>query len=397
MVEGRRDPDRVRYGCFLPDLTGLAKRPVRAVLPRGYMALRRALGKRNDRRSGSSWRAGGARGSLPAMRNGPPYRPRPAMAFEASRLDRRERVVLAAARKGPDAAARFLLFDAKGRVLVEARDPPAIVRLSRDEARARSAGPAVEVFLGRDATGADHWARRPLADEHGDAGGERASGDPGFPEGWTWRDARGLALAFWPVGATGAPDRESGDLAAALALTNWHLRHRFCAVCGRPSEVVGAGWMRRCPGCGAEHFPRTDPVVIMLPVREGRALLARQPHFPPGMHSALAGFVAPGESLEAAVAREISEETGLALAGRPRYVASQAWPFPTSLMVGFLAPVARGAVRLDGAELEAARWFSCAEAARALEGSARDVFAPPPMAIAHHLIRHWLAEEGWRA
>ncbi|RMF13111.1 MAG: NAD(+) diphosphatase [Alphaproteobacteria bacterium] len=320
-----------------------------------------------------------------------PYRDDPTMAFMASRLDRREQLLLVAAREGPGDTSRFLLLDAKGRVLTQEADGVVtIVRFSREEAHACLPGEAIEVFLGRDDKGRDHWARRAIDDvvkaRTGTANGRRI-----------WRDARAFALALWP-GSGGRPvDHDSGDLALALALTNWHLAHRFCARCAQPSTPARAGWIRRCRACGTEHFPRTDPVVIMLPIQDHRILLARQPHFPPGMFSALAGFVSPGETLEAAVAREIAEETGLVLAGRPRYVASQAWPFPSSLMIGFFAPVAAGPVRIDGAELEAARWFSCAEAARALEGGDKQAFAPPPMAIAHHLIRRWLVEEGRKA
>ena len=132
---------------------------------------------------------------------------------------------------------------------------------------------------------------------------------------------------------------DGGLIAYAAALLNWHRRHRFCSVCGKPSRIAEAGLLRRCPACGAEHHPRTDPVVIMLVIDEqrDRVLLGRQPSWPPGRYSALAGFVEPGESLEDAVAREVLEESGVEVAGA-RYDSSQPWPFPSSLMLGFRRP-----------------------------------------------------------
>jgi NAD+ diphosphatase len=182
---------------------------------------------------------------------------------------------------------------------------------------------------------------------------------------------------------------EGGLLAYAAALLNWHRRHGFCSVCGTASEVREAGLLRVCPACGAEHHPRTDPVVIMLVVDGDRVLLGRQPSWPPGRYSALAGFVEPGESLEDAVAREVFEESGVEVTGA-RYVSSQPWPFPSSLMLGFEATYVGGSpVAADG-ELEDARWFTRAELldAAAERGSLR---LPPPLAIARRLIDGWLA------
>jgi NAD+ diphosphatase len=186
---------------------------------------------------------------------------------------------------------------------------------------------------------------------------------------------------------------EGGLLAYAAALLNWHRRHRFCSVCGNASQIREAGLLRVCPACGAEHHPRTDPVVIMLVVdgERDRVLLGRQGSWPPGRYSALAGFVEPGESLEDAVAREVWEESGVEVAGA-RYVSSQPWPFPSSLMLGFEAAFVRGEpVAADG-ELEDARWFTRAELtdAAAERGSLR---LPPPLAIARRLIDGWLAAQ----
>ncbi|HEX4736939.1 MAG TPA: NAD(+) diphosphatase [Allosphingosinicella sp.] len=177
---------------------------------------------------------------------------------------------------------------------------------------------------------------------------------------------------------------------AARSLLEWHSRHRFCGRCGSATESFRAGWGRRCTNCGLEHFPRVDPVVIMLAEFEGRVLLGRQPQYPPGRYSALAGFVEPGESVEEAVAREIKEEAGLAVAN-VRYVASQPWPFPGQLMIACVAEAAFNAVTLDRNELEDAIWVGRAGVAAALAGEADAPFlAPPPFAIANTLLRYWV-------
>jgi NAD+ diphosphatase len=185
---------------------------------------------------------------------------------------------------------------------------------------------------------------------------------------------------------------EAATYAAARSLLDWHARHRFCAFCGTATDPARGGWLRLCPKCGTEHFPRTDPVVIMLAEHEERVLIGRQPGFPPGRYSALAGFVEVGESIEEAVARELCEEAGVT-ALSVRYVASQPWPFPSQLMVACIAPVADDVVTLDMAELEDARWVTRADVALALAGDPTAPFLPPPpYAIAHTLFRTWLAE-----
>ncbi len=179
--------------------------------------------------------------------------------------------------------------------------------------------------------------------------------------------------------------------AAALSLARWHSRHRFCANCGNSSAIVRGGWSRRCQECDAEHYPRVDPVVIMLAEHDGRLLLGRQYHYPPGRYSALAGFVEVGETVEDAVAREIREEAGIEVAG-VTYVASQPWPFPSSLMIGCTAQALDDALTVDLAELEDARWFTRDEVKSALEGVDGAPFqAPPRHAIARTLLERWLA------
>src|SRR5688572_21653955 len=168
--------------------------------------------------------------------------------------------------------------------------------------------------------------------------------------------------------AAGSLPQADGGLAAhAAALVNWHRRHRHCAVCGSPTEISDGGIVRRCTRCGTQHHPRTDPVVIMLVTDGDRVLLGRQPVWPPGRYSALAGFVEPGESLEEAVVREVREEAGVEV-GPPEYVASQPWPFPTSLMIGFTAPYRSGEPHRVDEELEDVRWFDRHALARALAG-----------------------------
>ncbi len=195
-----------------------------------------------------------------------------------------------------------------------------------------------------------------------------------------------------PLLATLAP-AEAAIAGCARALFEWRRRHRFCANCGARTAAAEAGWKRVCPRCEAEHFPRTDPVAIMLAVRGRRCLLGRSPRFPPGMFSALAGFVEPGETLEEACAREVREEAGLT-ATRVRYLFSQPWPFPHSLMMGLIAEVEDGAEVPQPGEIEALRWFTRAEARALAAGEPVDgCTIPPPTAIAHQLVRAW-SEEG---
>lgn len=176
---------------------------------------------------------------------------------------------------------------------------------------------------------------------------------------------------------------------AARSLNEWHNRHRFCGICGAATASYRAGWGRKCPQCKAEHFPRVDPVVIMLAEHEGRVLLARQPQYPAGRYSALAGFVEPGESIEEAVARELMEEAGVAVSD-VRYVASQPWPFPGSLMIACIGRAAADAITLDTRELEDAFWCGRAGVRAALAGDPAAPFvAPPPFAIANTLLTRW--------
>jgi NAD+ diphosphatase len=183
---------------------------------------------------------------------------------------------------------------------------------------------------------------------------------------------------------------EGGLLAYARGLMHWHQRHRFCGVCGSPTESREAGHMRRCtnPACAAEHHPRTDPAVIMRVEHQGRILLGRQKQWPVGMHSVLAGFVEPGESLEDAVRREVAEEVALQLT-EVNYHSSQPWPFPSSIMLGFTAIAEGDQFRVDEHELEMARWFTREELLASPED---ETFRLPRRdSIARRLVDDWIA------
>lgn len=189
------------------------------------------------------------------------------------------------------------------------------------------------------------------------------------------------------------PADELAPLGEAKALMDWHRRHGFCANCGTATLAFTGGFRRDCPSCKAQHFPRVDPVVIMLVTDGEHCLLGRQPQFAPGMYSALAGFIEPGETIEDAVRREIKEEAGIQV-GAVCYLASQPWPFPSSLMIGCIAKAITTDLTIDHLELEDARWFSREEARTLFSESHPDgLTAPRPMAIAHHLLRAFVDAE----
>jgi NAD+ diphosphatase len=181
---------------------------------------------------------------------------------------------------------------------------------------------------------------------------------------------------------------EAAILAYARAMLHWHARNGHCPACGAPATVMQGGHLRRCVRCGADHFPRTDPAVIVLVTSGDRCLLGRSARFPPGMYSTLAGFVEPGESLEETVRREVLEESGVEV-DAPVYRSSQPWPFPQSLMLGFRAEARTTKIRLDPEELEDARWVTRAELR---DAERRPVRLPNADSIARFLIEEWLAE-----
>jgi NAD+ diphosphatase len=206
---------------------------------------------------------------------------------------------------------------------------------------------------------------------------------PGLPADFAFVELRGVMTRLSP--------REAELAATAKALLQWQASHAFCSACGKPSGFAMAGWQRTCPACGTHHFPRTDPVVIMLVTNGNSLLVGRSPVWPEGMYSLLAGFVEPGETIEAAVRREVFEETGIRC-GAVRYLASQPWPFPASLMVGCQAEAEDGPITIDPAEIEEAFWLTREEMVSVMAGSHPRMKAPRRGAIAHFLVSAWLAD-----
>jgi len=205
---------------------------------------------------------------------------------------------------------------------------------------------------------------------------------PTLPGGDSFSEARSAAMTLTAG--------DAGAFAQARSLFEWHRHHGFCSRCGAPTQIVNAGYKRRCQACSAEHFPRTDPVAIMIVTRGDRCLLGRQPRFPPNLFTCLAGFVEPGETIEDAVRRETLEEAGITC-GAVRYLGAQPWPFPSQLMLGCIAEALTEEITIDGEELSEARWFDRSQVRSILAGEA-EVWVPPPLAIAHHLIQHWAAQ-----
>lgn len=201
----------------------------------------------------------------------------------------------------------------------------------------------------------------------------------------------GVAFTDTRAAATRLPQGEAGTVAHARSLLDWHSRHRFCPACGRPTQPRDGGSMRKCDACGAEHFPRTDPVVIMVVWRGDRCILGRQKQWAPGFYSAIAGFIDQGESIEEAVRREVKEEVGLDV-DEVVYRASQPWPFPSSLMIGCFAHVTGDAESVDAFELDGARWFTREQLQRYFanpDPASMGFGLPGPVAIAHHIIKDW--------
>lgn len=206
---------------------------------------------------------------------------------------------------------------------------------------------------------------------------------PGLPAPLGFADLRDRMASLTP--------REAELAATARAVLQWHQSHGFCAACGQASEVVQSGWQRSCPACGAQHFPRTDPVVIMVITHGNRLLMGRSPGWPEGMYSLLAGFIEPGETAEAAVRREVFEESGVNV-GEVSYLTSQPWPFPASLMLGFRGVAISDEITVDPNELEDARWVSREELVQIFAGRHSLIKPGRNGAIAHFLMRNWLAD-----
>ncbi len=230
------------------------------------------------------------------------------------------------------------------------------------------------LFLGEDREGSPIFALD--LDPEFELGGSVLEGVGAF------EDMRAAAQALSPL--------EANCASTARSLFEWHARHRFCSNCGARSEIVEAGWKRVCPACGAEHFPRTDPVAIMLAVRGDKCLLGRSHGWPAGFLSCLAGFVEPGETVEQAACRELREEAGIkADPALAEYLFCQPWPFPSSLMIGMILPAESEEISVEQDELEAAYWVSRSDARAMLAGEHPEFYCPPPMAVAHHILKAW--------
>jgi len=254
-----------------------------------------------------------------------------------------------------------------------------------------SAGPGTEVFLGR--SGAAPWFARDVSDWEPDGAQPRPARafhdpteqiHPDAPSGSRFADLRMVMTALSP--------RDAELAATARAVLGWHGTHRFCARCGAASAPAEGGWQRLCPDCGARHFPRTDPVVIMLVTHGDAVLLGRAPGWPEGMYSLLAGFMEPGETIEAAVRREVMEEVGVPV-GAVGYLASQPWPFPASLMIGCHGAALGREITLDPVEIEDALWLERGAMLEIAAGRDARIRPARPGAIAHFLLRRWLADD----
>ncbi len=206
---------------------------------------------------------------------------------------------------------------------------------------------------------------------------------PDLPQGSVFAELRRIMTRL---------DSRDAELAAtAKAVAGWHVSHRFCARCGAESRMTMAGWQRACDACGGQHFPRTDPVVIMLITHGNRTLLGRSPGWPEGMYSCLAGFVEPGETIEAAVRREVFEEAGIRV-GHVDYLASQPWAFPSSLMLGCRGEAMDSTIRIDPEEIDDAVWVTREEVMQAFAGQNPGLLPARKGAIAHFLLQNWLAD-----
>ena len=302
----------------------------------------------------------------------------PVNIFSGGRLDRggdqRQDPEWIAEQAADPSAFAFVITD--GRVLIdEGPDGSHLRRMTPGDADQLASEPPI--YIGRSDGGPVFAFEADLISDPSVLLGE--AGMAGLPD---MRTAAGLL-----------PEQEAAWAGAAKSIFDWRRRHKFCAACGHPTVSSAGGWKRICESCRTEHFPRVDPVVIMLPIHRGpegeRCLLGRQASWPPGRMSALAGFLEPGESIEESCAREVAEEAGLTVTA-VRYHSSQPWPFPSQLMIGLFADVSDDQARPDQTELEAVAWLTRDEARAALDGVHPTVKAPPSIAIARRLIEAWV-------
>lgn len=284
-----------------------------------------------------------------------------------------------------DSAARVLPIW-RGKPLVE---QDALIRLPVDH-QVFGDAKAPAIFLGMDqdapifAQDISAWAPAELnAEDMAQFFDPSQQQHPDLPQGQVFRELRGVMARL--------SARDAELIAVAKSLFDWHRTHRFCSACGVESQMTMAGWQRDCPACERKHFPRTDPVVIMLITHGNSVLMGRSPQWPEGMYSLLAGFVEPGETIEAAVRREVFEEAGVRV-GAVDYLACQPWPYPSSLMVGCRGEATTQDITIDPIEIEAALWVTREEMLDVFAG-AHPVIKPARVgAIAHFILQHWLAD-----
>ena len=304
-------------------------------------------------------------------------RPFTGVTLDRASVERKDPEWVAALAAAP--AARGIAAGRDG-VLVDSTGA-ALARLPLDPDRL-----AEPILLGVDADGAGLFA----IDLDREAARDRPADDGSWGRGEDLEPHPPTRVVTLREAGLRLPHAEAGLAAYVTALLNWHRRHGFCANCGAASEIEEAGYTRRCPVCGAHHFLRTDPVVIMTVEHEGRLLLGRRAGWPGGRMSVLAGFISPGESAEEAVVREVQEESGI-VARDPVFVTSQPWPFPASLMLGFHAESDGGEPRATDGELDEVRWVPADEVVSAIRGDAAPFQMPGSVSIAHYLIERWVA------
>ncbi len=285
-------------------------------------------------------------------------------------------------------AAAVLLFW-KGKPLIEGEGETALVRLPATHPILRNAAQS-RIFLGRDGDvayfAADLAGWEPEDLDFSTLGtflDPSRQAHPDLPASQCFAELRVIMTHLAP--------RDAELAATAKAVMSWHDGHGFCARCGAATVMTMAGWQRDCPACGGHHFPRTDPVVIMLVTRGNSVLLGRSPGWPEGMYSLLAGFVEPGETIEAAVRREVFEEAGVRV-GEVGYLASQPWPFPASLMFGCRGQATSDTITVDPNELEDARWVTREDLVQVFAGEHPVIRPARRGAIAHFLMSNWLAD-----
>ncbi|MCF2871111.1 NAD(+) diphosphatase [Octadecabacter sp. G9-8] len=305
--------------------------------------------------------------------------------FGGSGLDRAAQLRGDIAKTEEDPVARSLVIW-RGKPLLTS-EGGGLARVPLDHAIMADAG-ALRIFLGLDDAGPlfavslDNWDPELGDDDLGAFLDPSLQHHPSMPPDVCFAELRAVMTQLSP--------RDAELAATAKSVLSWHDSHRFCSTCGQPSVAADAGWRRVCPVCGTQHFPRTDPVVIMLITHGDDVLVGRSPGWPDGMYSLLAGFLEPGETMEAAVRREVFEEAGITV-GAVGYLASQPWAFPSSLMLGCYGVATNTEITLDPVELEDARWVSRADMARAASGEHPDIKPARAGAIAHFLLENWLA------